>query len=95
MSKATFKRECSRCHGVEGNGKGPGYLTYLPKPRDLTNRPYFHSLTDERIATAIRYGVLGTGMRPFVNKIPSDSIWGLVLTIREFSSVRGTDDDRR
>jgi cytochrome c553 len=94
-SKATFKRECSRCHGLEGNGKGPEYLKYLPRPRDLTNRPYFNSLTDERIATAISYGVPGTGMRPFADKIPSASIWGLVNTVREFSSVRGTDDDGR
>jgi mono/diheme cytochrome c family protein len=94
-SKATFKRECSRCHGVEGNGKGPEYLKHLPRPRDLTNRPYFNSLTDERIVTAISYGVPGTGMRPFADKIPSATIWGLVNTIREFSSVRGPDDDRR
>jgi len=67
----------------------------LPRPRDLTNRHYFNSLTDERIATAISYGVPGTGMRPFTDKIPSASIWGLVNTIREFSGERGTDDDGR
>ena len=94
-SKATFKREFSRCHGLEGNGKDPEYLKHLPRPRDLTNRPYFNWLTDERIASAISYGIPGTGMRPFADKIPSASIWGLVNTIREFSSVRGTDDDRR
>ena len=92
-SKATFKRECSRCHGVEGNGKGPEYLKYLPRPRDLTNQLYFNSLTDERIATAISYGVPGTGMRPFADKIPTDLIWGLVSTIRGFSKERGADDD--
>jgi mono/diheme cytochrome c family protein len=94
-SKATFERECSRCHGVEGNGKGPEYLKHLPRPRDLTNRPYFNSLTDERIVMAISYGVPGTGMHPFADKIPSASIWGLVNTIREFSKERGTDDDGR
>ena len=94
-SKATFKKECSRCHGVEGNGKGPEYLKYLPRPRDLTNRLYFNALSDERIATAISYGIPGTGMRPFADKIPAGSIWGLVNTIREFSKERGADDDGR
>jgi mono/diheme cytochrome c family protein len=94
-SKTTFERECSRCHGVEGNGRGPEYLKHLPRPRDLTNRPYFNSLSDERIATAISYGIAGTGMRPFADKIPSALIWGLVNTIREFSKERGADDDGR
>jgi mono/diheme cytochrome c family protein len=94
-SKVTFKRKCSRCHGAEGNGKGPEYLKHLPRPRDLTNRPYFNSLTAERIALAISSGVPETGMRPFADKIPSDSIWGLVNTIREFSKERGADDNGR
>ncbi len=62
---STFRKKCSLCHGFQGKGKGPAYLKYLPRPRDLTNFPYFGSLTDERIAIAIAYGVPGTGMRPF------------------------------
>lgn len=84
-TKKEFIKHCSSCHGVAGNGKGPEYLKYLPRPRDLTNRPYFMSLTDEEIALSIFYGVPGTAMRPFEGKISPGSLWSLVTMIREFS----------
>jgi mono/diheme cytochrome c family protein len=84
-----FAKYCSSCHGVAGNGKGPDYLKYLPRPRDLTNRLYFLSLTDERIALSVFYGVPGTAMRPFDSKISLESIWSFVNMIREFSKSHG------
>jgi len=84
-----FAKYCSSCHGVAGNGKGPDYLKYLPRPRDLTNRLYFLSLTDERIALSVFYGVPGTAMRPFASKISPESIWSFVNMIREFSKSHG------
>ncbi len=84
-----FAKYCSSCHGVAGNGKGPEYLKYLPRPRDLTNRVYFQSLADERIALSILYGVPGTAMRPFASKISPESIWSFVNMIREFSKSYG------
>jgi mono/diheme cytochrome c family protein len=92
---ATYEKQCSKCHGIGGIGKGPQYLKYLPRPRDLTNRPYFDSRTDEQIAGAITYGVRGTGMQPFAGKAPSESIWGLVGLVREFSREKGVYDDGR
>ena len=84
-----YAQQCSSCHGVAGTGKGPQYLKYLPRPRDLTNRPYFMMLSDERIALAIFYGVPGTGMSPFGEKISREAIWSLVTKIRELSSSQG------
>jgi len=84
-----FAKYCSSCHGVAGNGKGPDYLKYLPRPRDLTNRLYFLSLTDERIAFSVFYGVPGTAMRPFASKISPESIWSFVNRIRELSKSHG------
>jgi mono/diheme cytochrome c family protein len=80
-----FVKQCSSCHGVAGNGKGPDYLKYLPRPRDLTNRIYFLSLTDERIALSIFYGVPGSAMRPFASKISPESMWSFVNRIRDLS----------
>jgi mono/diheme cytochrome c family protein/nitrite reductase/ring-hydroxylating ferredoxin subunit len=79
-----FRKHCSSCHGVAGNGKGPEYLKYLPRPRDLTNRPYFKSIRDDRITLAISDGVAGTGMGPFRDKISPESIWSLVNKIGNF-----------
>lgn len=90
---STFRKKCSLCHGLQGKGKGPDYLKYLPRPRDLTNYPYFKSLPDERIALAIAYGVPGTAMRPFLEKIRPEATWGLVSLIRKFSSKEGINDD--
>jgi cytochrome c553 len=87
--KKEFAKYCSSCHGVAGNGKGPEYLKYLPRPRNLTNRPYFQSLTDERIALSIFYGVPGTKMQAFAAKISPESIWSLVDMIRELSKSHG------
>lgn len=84
-----FRKHCSSCHGVSGNGKGPEYLKYLPRPRDLTNGPYFKSITDDRITLAIFYGVAGTGMGPFKDKISLGSTWSLVKKIRELSGTNG------
>lgn len=80
-----FTRNCSSCHGVAGNGKGPEYLTYLPRPRDLTNRPYFQSMTDEQIARAMFHGLPGTGMPAFMEKLSAESVWSLVKKVRGLS----------
>jgi mono/diheme cytochrome c family protein len=92
---STFRKKCSLCHGFQGKGKGPAYLKYKPRPRDLTNVPYFRSLTDERIASAITHGIPGTAMRSFAEDLRTKSIWGLVSLVRKFSGERGADDETR
>jgi len=93
--RSTFQKKCARCHGAYGTGKGPDYLKHLPRPRDLTNSPYFKGLTDERIAVTIASGVPGTAMRAFAGTIPDDTIWGLVGTVRLFSQTKEPNDDGR
>jgi mono/diheme cytochrome c family protein len=84
-----FVKYCSSCHGPAGTGKGPEYLKYLPRPRDLTNQPYFQAIKDERIALAISYGIPGTAMPSFVEKISPESNWSLIQKIRELSNTNG------
>lgn len=86
--ETTFRKECASCHGVQGKGKGPEYLKYLPKPRDFTNKPYFASLSDDRVAVAISYGIPGTGMQAYAGKIPSESIWAIADKVRTFSTQK-------
>jgi cytochrome c2 len=87
-----FQKSCSSCHGIAGHGKGAEYLRFLPHPRDLTNIPYFQSLTEDRIATAIFFGVPGTAMRPFGEKLPAQAIWSLVGHVRILSASGGKDE---
>lgn len=84
-----FAKKCSSCHGISGNGKGEEYLKYVPRPRDLTNRPYLGSLSDERIALAISHGIPGTAMQGFSGKLSPQAIWSLVNKIREISGTKG------
>ncbi len=89
-----FTRNCSSCHGVAGNGKGPEYLKFLPRPRDLTNRPYFRFMSDERIAGALFHGIPGTAMPAFIGKISPASVWSLVKKVRELSGSPGEQAKR-
>ncbi len=84
-----YRSLCSSCHGVAGTGKGPDYLKYLPRPRDLTNHPYFQSIPDDRIALEIAHGVPGTAMSSFSGKISAEGIWSLVKKVRALSGSTG------
>lgn len=80
-----YGENCSRCHGRFGSGKGPDYLDYLPRPRNLRNRPFFAALTDHRIARSIHDGIPGTAMPAFRDHLDGPEIWGLVAKVRVFS----------
>ncbi|WP_305045588.1 c-type cytochrome [Geoalkalibacter sp.] len=82
---ALYAVHCLRCHGRGGTGKGPEYLQHLPRPRNLTNRPYFAAQDDEGIARAIVHGIAGTAMPPVGEKLDAAEIWGLVARIRQWS----------
>jgi len=83
--EALFEEKCSRCHGFAGTGTGPEHLRYLPRPRNLTNRPYFAAVADEQIARAIRDGVPGTAMSGLGDTLPAAELWSLVERVRTFS----------
>ena len=88
QTEMVFKKHCSDCHGVAGNGRGPEYHKYVPRPRDLTNQPYFAGFDDQRIAQAIYSGVPGTGMSSFSSKLSLETIWSLVKKVRDLSRTR-------
>ncbi len=84
-SKKNFKKYCLRCHGKNGTGTGPEYLSHLPRPRNLRNKPYFNALKDKRIAEAIFHGIPGTAMPSFKKELSADELWNMVTFIRKFS----------
>jgi cbb3-type cytochrome oxidase cytochrome c subunit len=83
-----YDKLCLRCHGVAGTGTGPEHLQHLPRPRNLTNHPYFTALSDERIARAIADGVPGTAMPAFRQTLKSEEFWKMVEKVRTFSEGR-------
>ncbi|WP_302504335.1 c-type cytochrome [Geoalkalibacter halelectricus] len=85
QTDALYARHCLRCHGRTGSGKGPEYLDHLPRPRNLTNRPYFAAQSDEQVARAIADGVSGTAMDAFRDRLQDRHIWDLVDRVRTLS----------
>lgn len=83
-----FDKLCQRCHGVAGTGTGPEHLKHLPRPRNLSNRPYFAALDDERITRAIADGIPGTAMPAFRQELRSEQLWAMVEKVRTFSKER-------
>lgn len=63
----TFLARCTGCHGRKADGKGPNSLDMLPHPRNLRNRPFVESLSDQRLLDSLLYGVQGTAMPPWID----------------------------
>lgn len=87
--EALYAENCQRCHGAYGSGKGPDYLEYLPRPRNLRNKPFFSAITDQRIVRSIYAGVPGTAMPAFRHHLEDREIWSLVSKVRTFSGTEG------
>ena len=68
---------CATCHGVRGEGDGPGAAGLLPAPTNLAE----HDYAPERIAGALWNGVAGTAM-PAWRDHSLDDLAALVAAVR-------------
>lgn len=91
-SKNLYNTYCMPCHGITGNGQGPGTPWLSPKPRSFITADYKWRTTknnqmpsDEDLATTIAYGILGTSMHPFAPSLSKKDIEKLVTTIKNFA----------
>jgi len=71
--RGLYRKHCSTCHGVTGNGRGPTAALQTPYPRDyrmgvfkFKSTPRGSKPTREDLARLIRNGIAGTAM----NRIP-------------------------
>ena len=72
--RGLFLKYCSVCHGDQGKGDGFNAFNLDPKPRNLADDKYMHTLADDRIAQTIREGGRG------VNRSSLMPSWGGRLT---------------
>lgn len=72
-----YIQNCSTCHGVNGDGKGPRAYFILPKPRDFQHPASRHGLNRGRLFQSIAKGTRGTEM----------PAWETVLTPQEIANV--------
>lgn len=90
---AAYMRECSACHGVEGDAKGLGAHYLNPRPRDFTlgvyklrTTPNGHVPTDEDLFRTITDGIPNS-MMPSFKSLSEKERWGLVAVIRKFGGI--------
>jgi cytochrome c oxidase cbb3-type subunit 3 len=80
---------CWTCHGKSGKGDGPIAMAYQPRPRDLTDRAYMSSRTDDDLYNAISQGGAAVersvAMPGWGQVLPLQDIWDLVAYIRQLS----------
>ena len=74
---AFYIANCSTCHGIHGDGKGPRAYFILPKPRDFRHPASRHELDRARLFRAIAEGTRGSEM----------PAWDKVLTPQEIANV--------
>jgi cytochrome c oxidase cbb3-type subunit 3 len=86
QGKEIYDQLCWRCHGHLGKSDGPVSDAMNPRPRDLTDRTYMSTVSDENLLTVIRHGGAAVGKSPammaFNEALSDDEIRDLVAFIR-------------
>ena len=83
------KGTCFNCHGMTGQGDGPGGSTLDPSPRNFRHRGMWHHRTEGEIFWVIKNGIEGTGMIPFGGLLSDEEIWTVMQYERSFAGGRG------
>jgi mono/diheme cytochrome c family protein len=101
-AESIFAERCAVCHGVEGDGTGPGATNLKPKPANFRSRKWQRSISDERIAMIIVNGGSSVGLSAAMASNPDlegqpDVVAALVEHIRKFGkssspSTRGNGE---
>lgn len=85
-----FSQYCWVCHGKGGHGDGPIAFVYSPRPRDLTDKGYLATRTDNDLYNAISQGGpavnRSVAMPAWGGKLTPQEIWDLVVYIRKLST---------
>src|SRR6266545_1405764 len=83
--KRVFLQRCVGCHGIAGNGKGPGARFMSPSPADFTDKDDACCGGDTGPGDfyyRILRGWPGTGMENFGERMSVDDIWRVVLFVK-------------
>ncbi len=95
LGEKTYMRECSTCHGVEGDGEGPGAYILSEKPRNFQLGTYkFRSTPNgevplpEDLFDTISNGIVGNGAAmPAFASLSEQERWGLVHYVMQLGGI--------
>ena len=85
---ALFGQSCIGCHGVKGEGDGPGAAGLRPKPANFAA----HRYTAEQIAFVLWNGVAGSAMPAWRDRTPAE-IASLVAAVQSLSASASHSTD--
>src|SRR4051812_21011078 len=83
--KEVFTQRCVGCHGLKGDGQGPGANFLSPPPADFTDKDDACCGGDTGPGDfyyRILRGWTGTGMENFGERLSVDDIWRVVLFVK-------------
>ncbi len=95
--KRLFLESCSKCHGLEGDGKGPEAAELDPPPRSFQDQR-MNQLSPHQLFNALTFGVEGTDMPSHLESLSHQERWDIafyVMTLRNgFDPVPPTNSLR-
>ena len=62
--RKVFETICWTCHGMTGHGDGPASASLEPKPRNLGDKAWQKTVTDEHIRNVVTMGGAAVGKSP-------------------------------
>lgn len=93
-AQGLFREHCAHCHGVTGNGRGPGSTVLTPYPRDFRlgkfkfkSTPQRYPPSDDDLHRILQEGIPGTAM-PSFKLLPAEELDALVDYVK-YLSLRG------
>lgn len=82
--EALYQSQCSSCHGVSGDGRGPDAAKLDPPPIDFTDRERARQRSTFALQQVISQGLEGTAMQSFAD-LPEQDRWALALKVGTFA----------
>ena len=83
------KGGCVTCHGIDGDGKGPGAVNMNPSPRNFQHHGFWRHRTEGELFWVIKHGSPGTAMIAFGSVLSDEEIWALIHYEHTFAGMHG------
>lgn len=90
--RALYERECSVCHGIKGDGKGPFATALFPRPRNFTmglfryrSTPTGQLPTDQDLHRSVSHGLSGTAMPAWGQFLQQEEIQEVIAYLKGLS----------
>ena len=91
-TRLVYRRYCTQCHGIGGNGDGVNAPYLVVPPRDHRKGDYLETRSDQHLFEAIKFGGLAVGRAPCMpaweNTFKDETIHSLVNYIRELCDCK-------